>query len=85
MENPLEYGLISFNKKIVSKVPHTKADEQMRNVINHTLKGIRPKSLTVLQIIDLRCSSQLFEQFLDNVLNLVDPAIGLYTLKISML
>ena len=57
----------------------------MRNVINHTLKGIRPKSLTVLQIIDLRCSSQLFEQFLDNVLNLVDPAIGLYTLKISML
>ena len=71
--------------KVISKVTHAGAKEQMLNVINCTLKGIRPKSLTTLQIIDLRCSSELLEQFLDNVLNLVDPAIGLHTLKISKL
>ena len=57
----------------------------MHDVITSTLERIRPKSLTHLKVIGLKCSNEIFEQFLDKVLDLVDPANGLHTLSIRML
>jgi len=66
-------------------VPHTNAEKMMHDVIKSTLKGIRPNSLTKLRIHRIQCSAEVFEQFLDSALNLVDPERGLLYLSISLL